>query len=153
MTLTLATMLVEELVYWGGSCLQKLPCVTCGGGGLLGGLHPPILATPPALKWLPGPPEKCCLLQVGCVWSSTWFPVFNLLISKMGIGCPLLLTVVIKHGQAQALYVLFWEDGACTKLPRESQMHIFQELRTSSQCCKHHQTLKVEHGEWEQPGK
>ena len=88
MTLTLATVLAEERVYWGGSCLQKLPCVTRGRGGLLGGLHPPILGTPPAppaLAWLPGPLEKCCLLQVGCVWSSTWFPVFNLLISKMGI--------------------------------------------------------------------
>ena len=46
MTLTLATVLAEERVCWGGSCLQKLPCVTRGRGGLLGGLHPPILGTP-----------------------------------------------------------------------------------------------------------
>ena len=53
MTLTLATMLAEERVYWGGSCLQKLPCVTRGRVGLLGGLHPPILGTPTSapLPW------------------------------------------------------------------------------------------------------
>ena len=107
----------------------------------------------PALEWLLGPSNRGSLHQVGCVWSTAWFPVFDLLLSKMGIGCRLLLTVVIKRGKAQALYALFWEDGACTKLPRESQVHIFQELRTSSQCCKYHQTLKVEHGEWEQPTK
>ena len=133
---------------------SKLPCVILGELVCWVACILPSWQLPPAtpaLEWLLGPPKRCCLHQVGCVWSSTWFPVFTLLISKMGIGCPLLLTVVIKRGEAQALSASFWEDGACTKLPRESQMPIFQELRTSSQCCKYHQTLKGEHGEWEQP--